>query len=300
MSIPAGKAIKKVGKGHYRLSFLTPIMASIVFSAVFTFLTINAIYLPTIGFISELQGGIAAAAVNAVILSVLPFLGGLIILAMLRRRRRLLLKVFIGIGFLLAGFVVFSLILASALIFLFSGITGELAFVVAIPSSLVLNVVLIYSTLSTRVPQRAKNAASLLYGGAIGTLLGTTLPLWTGLLMVMGISIYDIYSVRRGPIKQIVKVSKEEEEYIPGLSYVSSDWEIGLGDLGIYSMLVSLALAQFGPETGPIVCIFSMLGVFTGSLLTLQLLKKREFLPGLPLTSLIGAIPIVIFMILSL
>jgi hypothetical protein len=40
-----------------------------------------------------------------------------------------------------------------------------------------------------------------------------------------------------------------------------------------------------------------MIGIMIGSLLTLHLLKKRELLPGLPITTLLGAIPIVIFMI---
>jgi hypothetical protein len=281
---------------HYGTSFLAPITASIIFSAVFTFLTINAIYITPIEPFPESQGGIAAAAINAIIFSSLPLIGGLILLMILKKRRTLLLKVFIGMGFLLAGFTIFSLIIASAILVGFNWVQGDLAFAFAFPLSLVLNIIFIYVVLSARVSQKAKNFVAVLYGGGIGTLLGTALPLWTGLLMVMGISIYDIYSVRSGPIKEIVKVSKEGEELIPGLSYVSSDWEIGLGDLGIYSMLISLAETQFGV----IACVSSMIGIFIGSVLTLQLLKKREFLPGLPLTSLIGGIPIVIFMVLSL
>jgi hypothetical protein len=287
--------MKKTKTGN-SASFLKPIIASIIFSAVFTFLTINAFYMTTIEFIPESQGGIVAAAINAIILSVLPLIGALILLAILKKRRKLLLKAFIGAGFLLAGFTIFSIILASALMFTFTTVQGETAFMIAIPVSLILNIILVFVILSNKVPQGTKNFAAVIYGGGIGTLLGTALPLWTGLLMVMGISIYDIYSVRSGPIKEIVKVSKEQQESIPGLSYMSSDWEIGLGDLGIYSMLVSLAQTQFGL----VACMASIIGVLAGSLLTLQLLKKREFLPGLPITSLIGAIPIVIFMVLSI
>jgi hypothetical protein len=277
-------------------SFLKPIMASVVFSAVFTFLTINAIYVAPIEFIPESQGGIAAAAINAIILSMLPFVGALILLMILRNKKKLLLKAFIGAGFLLAGFTIFSIILASALMVAFVTLQAETAFMMAIPASLALNIIFVIVILSARAPQAAKNIVAVIYGGGIGTLLGTALPLWTGLLMVMGISIYDIYSVRSGPIKEIVKVSKEQQEIIPGLSYMTGEWEIGLGDLGIYSMLVSLAQTQFGL----IACIASIIGVVIGSMLTLQLLKKREFLPGLPITSLIGAIPIVIFIILSI
>lgn len=287
---------RKKRRADHSTSFLAPIATSIIFSAIFTFLTINAIYITPIEFIPESQGGIAAAAVNAIILSILPLIGGLILLIILKKRRRLFLKLFIGAGFLLAGFTIFSLILASAILIGFDWVRGDLAFAVAVPLSLVLNIIFVFVILSARVSQKLKNVVAVLYGGGIGTLLGTALPLWTGLLMVTGISIYDVYSVRSGPIKEIVKVSKETEELVPGLSYVSSDWEIGLGDLGIYSMLISLAETQFGL----IACASSMIGIFIGSVLTLQLLKKREFLPGLPLTSLIGAIPIVVFIILSL
>jgi hypothetical protein len=276
-------------------SFLKPIIASIVFSAVFTFLTLSAIYVTPIEFIPESQGGIAADAINAIILSMLPFIGALVLLVILRKKKKLLLKAFIGAGFLLAGFTIFSIIISSAMLVAFATLQAETAFMMAVPISLGMNIVLVLVILSTRAPQAAKNVAAVIYGGGIGTLLGTALPLWTGLLMVMGISIYDIYSVRSGPIREIVKVSKEQQEIIPGLSYVSSDWEIGLGDLGIYSMLVSLAQTQFGL----LACAASIIGVAIGSLLTLQLLKTREFLPGLPITSLIGAIPIIVFMILS-
>jgi len=294
LSTPSSRtSSRKKRRVNHGASFLAPIAASIIFSAIFTFLTTTAIYVTPIEFIPESQGGIAAAAINAIILSILPLIGGLILLIVLKKRRRLLLKLFIGAGFLLAGFTIFSLILASAILIGFDWVQGDLAFAVAVPSSLVLNIVFVYAILSARVSQKVKNVVAVLYGGGIGTLLGTAIPLWTGLLMVMGISIYDMYSVRSGPIKEIVKVSKEGEELIPGLSYISSDWEIGLGDLGIYSMLISLAEMQFGL----IACASSMIGILLGSVLTLQLLKKREFLPGLPLTR---AIPIVVFMVLSL
>jgi hypothetical protein len=297
LSTPSSRAKspEKRRSGH-STSFLAPIVTSILFSAVFTFLMINAIYITPIEFIPESQGGIAAAAFNAVILSSLPLIGGLILLMILKKRKKVLLKLFIGVGFLLGGFTIFSLILASAMMISFNWVQGDLAFAIAVPLSLILNIIFVYVVLSARVSQKPKNIVALLYGGAIGTLLGTALPLWTGLLMVFGVSIYDVYSVRSGPLKEIVEVSKEEEELIPGLSYVSRDWEIGLGDLGIYSMLISLAETQFGL----VACVSSMIGIFIGSVLTLQLLKKRELLPGLPLTSLIGAIPIIVFMVLSL
>ncbi|WXG42945.1 MAG: hypothetical protein WED04_02530 [Promethearchaeati archaeon SRVP18_Atabeyarchaeia-1] len=283
-------------KAGRAVPFMKPIVASVVFSAIFTYLTISAIVLAPIEFVPESEGGIFAAGINAIILSVLPLIGGFVILFILRKRRQLLLKAFIGTGFVLAGSTIFSIIIGSALMVTVGNLQSENAFMIAIPLGLALNIILVYIILSTRVSQGAKNLAAVVYGGGIGTLLGTTLPLWTGLLMVMGISIYDIYSVRSGPIKEIVKVSKDRQEVIPGLSYVSSDWEIGLGDLGIYSMLISLAETQFGL----IACIFSIVGIIIGSILTLQLLKKREFLPGLPITSLIGAVPIVVFMILSI
>jgi hypothetical protein len=273
------------------LSFLVPIVASTIFSAVFTFLTSGAF--PQLQFVSIPQGGIATYAINAVIIGSLPFIGALIILFIIRKRGELVLKIFIGTAFLISGFAIFTVVFSSVLQIVLTGVQGDLVFTIAMVLSLALNIILVYVILRERVPQKAKNVAAVIYGGGIGTLLGTVLPLWTGLLAVALISAYDIYSVRSGPLKKIVKVSQEEKIPLPGLSYVSRDWEIGLGDLGIYSMLVSLALTQFNL----IACIASMIGIIIGSLVTLQLLKKRELLPGLPITSLLGSIPIVIFLI---
>jgi hypothetical protein len=273
------------------LSFLVPIVASTIFSAVFTFLTAGAF--PQLQFVSIPQGGIAADAINAIIISTLPIVGGLILLFIISKRSELVLKIFIGTAFLISGFAIFAIVLSSTLQIFLPEIQGDSVFTLSTFLSLALNIILVYIILREHVPQKAKNVAAVIYGGGIGTLLGTVLPLWTGLLAVALISIYDIYSVRSGPLKKIVKVSQEEKMPLPGLSYVSRDWEIGLGDLGIYSMLVSLAFTQFNL----IACIASMIGIIIGSLLTLQLLKKRELLPGLPITSLIGSIPIVIFLI---
>lgn len=276
------------------LSFLVPIVASTIFSTVFTFLTAGAgVYLPPLKFVSISQGGIAEAAINAIIISILPFVGGLVLLLIIRKRGEFVLKIFIGTAFLISGFAIFAIIFYSALQTVLAQVQGDLVFNLAMVLSFALNVILVYVVLREHVPQKAKNVAAVIYGGGIGTLLGIVLPLWTGLLAVALISAYDIYSVRSGPIKKIVKVSQEEKVTLPGLSYVSRDWEIGLGDLGIYSMLVSLALTQFNL----IACLASMIGIIVGSLLTLQLLKKRELLPGLPITSLVGSIPIVIFII---
>jgi hypothetical protein len=249
---------------------------------------------PPIEFVTESQAGIAAVVINAIIILILVFIGGLILLFIIRKRSEVVLKVFIGTAFLIAGFAIFTIIFASVLQVILTQIQGDTIFTIAMVLSLSLNIVLIYAILREHVSQKAKNLAAVIYGGGIGTLLGITLPLWTALIAVALISVYDIYSVRSGPLKKIVKVSQEEKIPLPGLSYVSRDWEIGLGDLGIYSMLVSLALAYFNL----IACIASIIGIVIGSLLTLQLLKKRELLPGLPITILVGAIPIVIFMIL--
>jgi len=291
LSSKSPKTHKNDSSARSTLSFLVPIIASMIFSTVFTFLTAGAF--PQLEFVTLPQGGIATNVVNAIIISSLPFVGALILLFMIRKRSELVLKIFIGVAFMISGFAIFAIIFSSVLQIVLPAIQGDLVFTFATIMSFVLNIILVYVILRDHVPQKAKNVAAVIYGGGIGTLLGTVLPLWTGLLAVTLISIYDIYSVRSGPLKKIVKVSQEEKMPLPGLSYVSRDWEIGLGDLGIYSMLVSLAFTQFNL----IACIASMIGIIVGSLLTLQLLKKREMLPGLPITSLLGSIPIVIFLI---
>ena len=46
----------------------------------------------------------------------------------------------------------------------------------------------------------------------MGAFLAIILPTWTVLAMLIGLSLYDIYAVKKGPIRDIVNVAIEEEE----------------------------------------------------------------------------------------
>jgi len=53
--------------------------------------------------------------------------------------------------------------------------------------------------------------ALLFQSALMGAFLSVILPTFTVVILLIGLSIYDIYSVRRGPIKDIVKYTLEDE-----------------------------------------------------------------------------------------
>jgi hypothetical protein len=57
-----------------------------------------------------------------------------------------------------------------------------------------------------------------------------------------------------------------------------------MGDVVFYSMLVSMALKNFGIS----IYVVSSIGVLLGAYLGMRMLEKRDFFPGLPLAILIG------------
>ena len=69
-----------------------------------------------------------------------------------------------------------------------------------------------YTIVSRRFNTQEKNTALLVLGGLMGAFLAIILPTWTVLAMLIGLSMYDIYAVRQGPIRDIVNVAIEEEE----------------------------------------------------------------------------------------
>jgi presenilin-like A22 family membrane protease len=123
-----------------------------------------------------------------------------------------------------------------------------------------------------------------LIGAMIGTFLGASIPMLTGMVLLATLAAYDAYSVFRGPIGKIAQLSELDD--LEGAVCSLPDVSIGMGDLVFYSMLVSSALLNLG-----ILAFFgSSLGVILGSFTEFKMLEKREVFPGLPLAVLLGMV----------
>jgi hypothetical protein len=135
---------------------------------------------------------------------------------------------------------------------------------------------------------RRKGTIQVLTIGAIGSLIGTflafSIPLLSATMLLLALVIYDILSVYKGPIGKLSENIHLSE--FTGAAFTFEDVTIGMGDVVFYSMLVSMALKNFGIS----IYVVSSIGVLLGAYWGMRMLEKRDFFPGLPLAILIGLI----------
>jgi len=149
-----------------------------------------------------------------------------------------------------------------------------------------------------------RNVMMIFFGAMIGSMLAIHLGLLTTFLILIGLSVYDIFAVFRGPLKGIIdhgrKTAEEfednmksldEEEIVykqvpllPALPVYSTPLiNIGLGDFAFFSMLVSAVVVVSDRLENSIPLIATLLGLFLGAYYTFKFLEKKRALPGLPL-----------------
>ncbi len=132
------------------------------------------------------------------------------------------------------------------------------------------------------------SAVLALLSAEVGSYFAATLPLLTALLLPIAFSVYDIYAVFRGPLRELVSLAPAT--VLGGVSVRVGEFTIGLGDTTFYSMLPALAIYQL--ETS---CSLLTLGAIdVGVVLTLYLLTKRKLLPGLPIPMALGVAAILL------
>ncbi|MBS7622646.1 hypothetical protein KEJ39_03105 [Candidatus Bathyarchaeota archaeon] len=127
---------------------------------------------------------------------------------------------------------------------------------------------------------RALSMASV--GALIGSFLAHSIPFLSAVTLLGALVVYDILSVYKGPIGRLVKSGDLRD--LAGAVFTVRDVDIGMGDVAFYSMLVSVALLDFG-----ISCyLLSSLGTLLGAYLGIRVLETRDYFPGLPLAISIG------------
>jgi hypothetical protein len=134
---------------------------------------------------------------------------------------------------------------------------------------------------------KLKNIVIAILGVSVGTIFGLVLPLPTFLTLIILISIFDIYSVFKGPIS---KIFKEAKSPVPedGSVFTIDSIAIGIGDFIFYSSFVTFITKELGLAIG----LSAILGIIIGIKVTEGLLLKHGKFPGLP-------IPILFALILS-
>lgn len=235
--------------------------------------------------IPESEFGFLAAIGNAILFVVLATVGATLVVLLLKYgRERFLRYLLIGaFGFIS---IVVALYFGYLYVVVFQFIDSTLAILILI--ALIMTISLAFITVDDT--NRMKNGGLLIFGAAIGAFLGVVLPIWTSVLLLIGLAIYDYFSVKKGPIRKIIELTEDDPDKLGALAVSTAEWDIGLGDVAFYSMMTALALVNFGF----LPTILTVIGIIAGFLITLKLLEKRGIIAGLPAPVALGLLGLAI------
>jgi len=121
-----------------------------------------------------------------------------------------------------------------------------------------------------------------LLSAEVGSYFASAIPLYTALILPLVFSVYDIYAVFVGPLRQLVSIAPPE--VLTAVTSQLGEFSIGTGDTIFYSMLPALALYQFNLAYA----LYTLVAVDIGVIVTLYLLSKSRLLPGLPIPMAFG------------
>lgn len=130
---------------------------------------------------------------------------------------------------------------------------------------------------------KARNVAVICLGGALGVFFGFSIPLYSAVLILAFLAVYDIFAVYRGPVGKIAQSGLDQ---LSGLSFSFKDIQMGLGDLVFYSMLTGSMFFSFPSSILPV--LMSIIGILAGSVITFFMLEKKGIFPGLPFPIMLG------------
>jgi presenilin-like A22 family membrane protease len=254
---------------------LAPILVSLLFGVLCAFLILTS---PVeIYDVTPFPEGISGSLGNAFYFVILVGVGASVIYLLLKRKNLRLINWIIGFALTAAVFML-SIIYVSAAFSTF-----------AVPNMEVLTLIL--SVLITaladyaifRKHSKISDLVVLFLGGALGTLLGFSIPTLSAILILGLLAIYDIFAVYHGPVGKIARSGLDQ---LRGLSFSFRDIQMGLGDLTFYSMLSGSMLVN--PNLGVISCLASIIGILFGCLLAFKMLERKGMFPGLPFPIFFG------------
>ena len=275
------KLSKEQDRFRFQIVYLIPILASLIFGLGCAYL-LSSPQTPSIPVapISETTPG--APVGNALYFVVLIAISATIFYFLLKRRSKRIIKTLIVVAMTTASLLL-SLVYLSALF----AYLPELNFLV-IPLSIVFAI--LFDLAIFRFGSISRNVAVVLIGGALGIFFGKFIPLWSAILILAFLAVYDVIAVYRGPVGKIAQSSGLDD--LQGLSFSFRDIQMGLGDLVFYSMLSGAMFFNFVNAVmyplGIVPCLVSISGIMAGSIITFFMLEKKGIFPGLPFPIMIG------------
>ena len=137
--------------------------------------------------------------------------------------------------------------------------------------------------------RKARNRLFIISSGSLGSFLGLLLPLPFILVIAALLAVADAFLIQSQFFKRFLGEAKYEKMIIE-MAFSTSEWGIGIGDLISYSMIVSAGSANLGLVVGGV----SLLFILVGAIITMRLTMRQRHVPGLPITTVLGLLPILI------
>jgi presenilin-like A22 family membrane protease len=203
---------------------------------------------------------------------------------LLKRRSRRIIKGLIVVAMTTASLLLSLVYLAAVFSYLPSSYG-----ILWIPLSIAITVAFDFAVF--RLGSIARNVAVIGIGGALGVFFGFEIQLWTAVLILAFLAVYDVFAVYKGPVGKIAQ-SQGGLDDLQGLSYDFRDIQMGLGDLVFYSMLTGTMFFSFINSSsyplGILPCLVSIVGIVVGSIITFFMLERKGIFPGLPFPIMLG------------
>jgi hypothetical protein len=220
----------------------------------------------------------AGSVSNAAILVLAVFTSTLIAVWLIRKRKA---RVFTSVIYIGTSLALFLLTLLTALDITDTFLSEYPSLYVSIAVSAGVVVLFALSVRRRSLLLLAPLITGLL-SAEVGSYFAAAIPLYTALLLPLIFSIYDIYAVFAGPLRQLVTIAPPE--LLTAVTSQLGEFSIGTGDTIFYSMLPALALYQFNAYFA----LWTLIAVDVGVVITLYLLSRSKLLPGLPIPMALG------------
>lgn len=258
----------------FDIIYLLPILGSLLFGLVCAYVLapVPSESVPVTPIPEEIPG---AQWGNALYFVVLIALAATLFYILLKRRSKRIIKGLIVVALTTASLLL-SLVYLSAL-FVYAPSWDFLVIPLAI------SITVLFDFVIFRLGRVPRDVVVVCLGGALGVFFGKFIPLWSAILILVFLAIYDIFAVYKGPVGKIAESGLDQ---LQGLSFSFKDIQMGLGDLVFYSMLSGIMFFSFLPNVIP--TIAAVIGILVGSIITLFMLEKKGIFPGLPFPILLG------------
>ena len=263
-------------KFKFQIIYLVPILASMLFGLGCAYLLVpqQSEAIPVTP-IPETTPG--APFGNALYFVVLIAISATVFYFLIKRKSKNIIKGLIVVALTTASLLLSVVYLSAILVFF--PIMDNLWVLIAL--SIVLTV--LFDLAIFRFGSICSKRSSSRLGGALGIFFGFSIPLYSAVIILAFLAVYDVIAVYKGPVGKIAASGLDQ---LQGLSFSFKDIQMGLGDLVFYSMLMGVMFFSFLPSILP--TIMAIVGILAGSIITFFALEKKGIFPGLPFPIMLG------------